>query len=143
MCHITFLSTTAPDDFQGVDDDHFRLERVADDEGEEAARSLAFPHRWYVECRFGGCSCHFRNWLEENPPEFGAPEDWFEEDPEDVEATRAFYDFVAGLVAAGHEVDIVTVWTGSVPRHTWDVSLSEVSREAFRFMDGFRFLIRD
>lgn len=139
MCHITFVSTTSEADFRGVDEPHFHLYPVEADEQEEAATRLSYPHRWYLEGRYGGCSCHFRNWVRQNPPEFWEPQDWFEEDPEDVEATRAFYDLIARLVGEGEKVDIVTVWEGEDVLHDRELSLSEVSREAFRFMDSIRF----
>ena len=89
--------------------------------------------------RYGGCSCHFRNWLKENHPEFWEPQDWFSEDPEDIESTRAVYDLLAHLVEDGERVDVSSAWTGEEVSHDLEVSLSCVGRDAFRFMDGFRF----
>lgn len=79
--------------------------------------------------------------LRDNPREFGAPEEWYEENPEDIEATKAFYDFVAGLARAGHRVDSVTLWDEEPASAiaTLVVDFSKVSREAFRFFDGVRF----
>ncbi|HMS54968.1 MAG TPA: hypothetical protein PKA27_06170 [Fimbriimonadaceae bacterium] len=122
-----------------MDDLNFRLQPVEPDEQEAAVLRLSFPNRWFLECRYGGCSCHFRNWDRQNPPEFWEPQDWFEEDPEDVEATQAFYDLVVRLVGEGEKIDIVTVWTGEDVLHERTISLVEVSKAAFRFMDGFRF----
>jgi hypothetical protein len=142
VCNVTHLSTTSSEDLAGVDGKNFVLEKISPDFLDDGAGFLEFPSRWFVACRYGGCSCHFRNWARENPPEFGAPEEWCEEDPEDVEATGAFYDFVAKLVRAGHQVDTVTVWTSDGPFDTiWtrEVSLSDVSREAFRFIENYRF----
>lgn len=125
-----------------MDGKHFVLERIAPDYFRYAAGFLEYPNRWFVACRFGGCSCHFRNNLRENPPEFCAPEEWLEEDPEDVDATLAFYDFVTKLVRAGHQIDTVTVWASDAPFDTIatrEVSLSDVPRDAFRFFDEYRF----
>ena len=55
---------------------------------------------------------HFRNWLKENHPEFWEPQDWFSEDPEDIESTRAVYDLLAHLVEDGERVDVSSAWTG-------------------------------
>ena len=133
------MSTTSEANLEASDGVHYLLHAVTDEEREAAVEHLAYRSRWFVACRFGGCSCHFRSFVEGNPREFWEPQDWFEEDPEDVEATRAFYDLVSSLVGHGHQVDIVTVWSGDAVRHQFDVSLSEVSREAFGFMDGTRF----
>jgi hypothetical protein len=133
------MSTTSDADLEGSDGAHYRLRAVSADEQEPAIEPLAYPFRWFVECRFGGCSCHFRNFLEGNPPEFWEPQDWFEEDPDDVEATRAFYDLLSQLVREGHRVDIATAWSGDEVRHALEVSLSKVSRADFRFMDAYRF----
>lgn len=103
---------------------------------------MEFPNRWFLGCRYGGCSCHFRNLLRENPPEFGAPEEWFPEDPDDIDATAAFYDLVSRLIAEGHQVDTVTVWTGDYPFDSiWTrvVCLDTVSRQESRFIDQHRF----
>jgi|SRR5579862_5611277 len=142
MCHVIFMSTTSTQDFSGVDGEHFLLERLAEVETEPAARVLGYPNRWFLAGRYGGCSCHFRHFLRENPPEFWEPQEWFEEDAEDVDATRAFYDLMVGLVNSGHDLDLGIAWEGEVASRTMEVSLREVSREAFRFLDGSRLVIR-
>jgi hypothetical protein len=141
VCHTTFLSTTCAPDFRGINDKHFHLFPLTEVDDQVPARCLQFPYRWSLECRYGGCSCHFRNWVKENPPEFWEPQDWFEEDPEDIEATQAFYDFMESLVGRGERLDIVTVWSGDDLFGELEVSLSVVSRAAFRFMDGYRFIV--
>jgi hypothetical protein len=35
------------------------------------------------------------------PPGFGEPEDWFSEDPGDIEATNSVHDFFENLVTQG------------------------------------------
>lgn len=144
MCYVVYLSTTFAEDLGTPGGGLFNLIPVDDDDAEEAIDLLSFPNRWYLESKHGGCSCHFRHWCEVNGDEFGPPEEWFPEDMEDVEATQAFYDLVSGLVSGGHFVDLVDAWsmTPKEKIRTLDVSLSEVKREAFRFFENARFVIR-
>jgi hypothetical protein len=145
MCHLTCISTTSIEDFAGVDDVHFRLEWLGDGSSEPSARFLEYPNKWFLSGKYGGCSCHFRNFMR-GWEDLGFHEelDWSPEDEEDVESTRAFYDFMVRVVSEGNKLDTVTVWTGDEPFDriwTRDVSLSEVSREAFLFLDDYRYRI--
>lgn len=150
VCNVIFLSTTSDEDLSLTGGGLFRLYRVALDERETAVRTLKHPHRWYLECRYGGCSCHFRHsdniqFEGSSPvavdPTFGPPEEWCPEDDDDLESTAAFYDLLLRLIGVGHQVDVVDVWNGddSGAVRTMSVSLSSVPREHFRFFESYRF----
>jgi len=108
---------------------------------------LAYPRQWYLQSRYGGCSCHFRHVIyhEGSGPAFGVPEDWCSEDEDNIEDTAAVYDLLCRLVAEGHRVDLVDFWNGewsgdgAMEEVTVTVRLSEVPREAFRFFEEYRF----
>ncbi|MCW5941620.1 MAG: hypothetical protein KIS66_05275 [Fimbriimonadaceae bacterium] len=166
MCHLITLSTTRPDDLREIEQACCVFEPLDADDPIGAA--LEHPHRWFVACRFGGCSCHFRHahgpalawdpaaggpqesggWVEDpqTEPSFGPPEDWSPEDADDVRATAEFWEILRSLAASGDAVEVVCVWEEppgtEVEVRTWDVSLREVPRESFRFHDGWRFRIR-
>jgi hypothetical protein len=72
---------------------------------------------------------------------FSPPEDWFPEDADDIEATKAVYDLLSKMLAEGHKVDLVDVWVGTKPEAITerDVSLSEVDRDSFRFFENRKF----
>jgi hypothetical protein len=150
MCNVVFLSTTSAEDLSREGDGLFHIRPIPDQEPEEIVNLLRHPHRWYLECRYGGCSCHFRYTQIVEPkgrshvavdPAFGEPEDWSPEDDDDIESTAAFYDLLSKLVARGESVDLVAAWEGTEASdlRSIDVSLSAVPRPAFRFFDGYRF----
>jgi hypothetical protein len=141
MCYVVYLSTVSEEDLSAHNHGLFMLSRVEDRDEEPAISLLRYPNRWYLESKYGSCSCHFRHWMEGNGDEFGPTVDWFPEDPEDVESTAAFYDIVARLVRAGDEVDVVDAWNGTPTEdiRTIDVSLARVDRDSFRFFENARF----
>lgn len=144
MCYLIYMSTTSPEDLSPSGGGLFRLFRVDAANQEPALTPLRHPRRWYLESKQGGCSCHFRHWMEVNGDEFGPPVEWFPEDEEDVESTTAFYDVIARLVSEGHDVDLVDVWNGTDAEavRAVDVSLSDVDRESFRFFESARFAFK-
>lgn len=161
MCNLIALSTTCPDDLRQIEQTCCVFEPLGEDDPLGAL--LELRHRWFVSSRYGGCSCHFRHWTgwynhpgetrsdgtpvmhRETEPHFGPPEDWFPEDDDDVRATAEFWDILHGLATDHHAVEVACVWESSNADYevrTVDVSLREVTREAFRFCDGWRFRIR-
>ncbi len=76
--------------------------------------------------------------------DFEPPSDWFPEDADDVEATKAVYDVLARLLTDGHKVDLVDVWENSQPDAitALNVSLSEVGRDSFQFFENHKFDLR-
>ena len=148
MCYTVFFSTTSDEDLSEAGHGLFTPYRTDGHTWEEEAiELLAHPNRWYLECRYGGCSCHFRH-IESYIATFGLPGDPLpggqDEDEDDIESTAAFYDLIKRLVDEGHDIDVIDVWSDTPNERvqTMDVSLSEVTRDTFRFFASHRFMLR-
>jgi hypothetical protein len=105
---------------------------------------LEHPNKWFVGSR-QGCSCGFRHlYISSVVLGFGEPEDWFPEDPEDIEATLRFVAIVRELVGQGAHVDCIDVWGLSTEsasiEGTIHVDLSQLDDRAFRFFEDHRFV---
>ena len=152
MCNVLHFSTTSGEDFSAQPHENYIIGRPREgDEGHLAL--LAHPHKWYVACRFGGCSCHFRHYgqflmtdgvlIGDPDATFAAPgeDPYADDDEQEVEDTRALYDLFSRLLAEGHRVDVLDSWNGEDLHRvrTLDVSLSSVPRAAFRFFEACRF----
>jgi hypothetical protein len=136
MCTMVYLSTDSNRDLSQDDRPPLLMFQKDLVDPEHGISLLQHPHRWFVGA-MGACSCYFRH-LYSIELGFGPPEDWAPEDPENVEATRQFYDVVAALLAAGNRVDCVSQWveTPADAIDHLDVDLAVVSREAFRFFEN-------
>jgi hypothetical protein len=101
---------------------------------------MLYKHPWYVGSK-AGCSCTFRHLLSVELG-FGEPLRWFPEEADEIEATKMFYDVVAGLTSAGHKVDCIEIWSGTkkdqIKRLT--VDLDNIPRDAFRFFENHHFI---
>src|SRR5690242_15091244 len=110
MCYVLTISTTSDEDLRLRSNTHYQIEPVGSDP--EAALSLHLhENRWCITGPFGGCSCSFRHLAEGSTAfDFASPENWMEEDPEDLEATKSVYDMLTGILASGHQLDLIDVW---------------------------------
>jgi hypothetical protein len=139
MCYELILSTTSGDDLSQFNDEGLRFDRSHPER--LATDALSHPHKWYIGSRTG-CSCSFRHQYE---PEqgFGAPEEWFQENQADIEATLKLIRLVRSLIARGEHVDCVDLWAGSDPSpgapSNMDVDLSRIRDEEFRFFENHHF----
>jgi hypothetical protein len=74
---------------------------------------------------------------------FSEPVDWYEEESEDIEATKQFYRIIKEQIDRGFKIDIVDKWEGtelnSIKR--LEVNLSQVSENEFRFFENYLFEI--
>lgn len=143
MCYAVYLSTTCDADLTAWGNELCRLEKNVFPEDQEILDLLQHPHQWFVT-RYGGCSCHFRH-LVNHPdlPDFGPPEDWAPEDPDDIESTAAAYDIFKRLVEDGFDLDVVSVWSGCEADEVakLDVRMADVPRDSFRFIENTMFLV--
>ena len=141
MCYLLYISTTSLEDISRLPSKlyHFRPLTKADEPA--IVRLLDHPQRWFLECQYGGCSCHFRHLCAGNERDFSPPADWFPEEADDIEATKAVYDVLARLFASGYKVDLLDLWEDTKPDAitTLDISLSTVDRAAFRFFESYKF----
>ena len=136
---MILFSTDSEEDLSSASGGLFIVEPCEKDNPHEAEQYLQHPRKWQLICRYGGCSCHFRRILTEEP-EFMGPADWLPEDEDDVESTAAFFEFAGNLVSRGHRLDLVDVWDSEPQlKGTLEVSLGNVSKEEFLFFEGFRF----
>ena len=146
MCNIVHISTTGPEDLSQAPECGWLLSAPDPSEYPDSQGLLRFPHKWYLQGRYGGCSCHFRHTIysEAQPPTFGVPEDWYPEDPENIEDTGRVYELLTRLVREGHRVDVLDSWNGewtgdkTEDVETVTVKVSELCREEFRFFEGYR-----
>jgi len=144
MCNSIYFSTTCPDDLTGQYGT-YRLRRPGPKEITLIGDVLKHPHQWSLESGVGGCSCHFSVMIGLDGYEhyeFGVPQEWMPDDPEHVAATADFYDRIKGILSAGYEVDLVTMWSEELDDELiYEVNLNQVTREEFRFFDyaTFRF----
>lgn len=142
MCHLIFFSTDCEDDLLDTPQDNYRIERPPQKVVEELEPLLAHKNTWYMGCRYGGCSCHFRNLLKESASlGFGEPEEWFKEEEDDFGPTIAAFEFFEDLIKRGHKVDVHDVWADEIPAKakTVKVSVSKLPPSHFRFIQNLRF----
>jgi hypothetical protein len=137
MCYVVFLSTSDPGDLTAHNTGLLRFSRELG--REPAVELLEHPFRWHVGSR-QGCGCGFRHLT---APELGfnTPEEWFPEEPEDLHATAEFFAVVQSLIAAGHKVDCVDVWTqtGCDLVRRMEVATSTLRDGEFRLFENHHF----
>jgi hypothetical protein len=139
MCYELILSTTSGDDLARFNDEGIRFDNSPPDH--PSFSHLLYSNKWFIGSRTG-CSCSFRH-VHEPEQGFGVPEEWFLENPADIEATLKLIRLVRSLIARGERVDCVDLWAGSdaspgtPPR--MDVDLSRVRDEEFRFFENYHF----
>ena len=141
MCYLIYLSTTSLEDLSHLPSKLYRFLPLTKHDDPAIVNLLGHPVRWYLQCQYGGCSCHFRHLGEGSDLDFAPPADWCPEDADDIEATKAVYDVLEGMLTDGHKVDLMDVWVNTKPEAitVFDVSLSEVDRDSFRFFENRKF----
>lgn len=139
MCYLLYLSTDSQQDLTKYNNKLIKFEKVIGKDEELPQQLLSYSNIWYVGSSTG-CSCGFRHLMY---PEFGfsEPVDWYEEDEEDIEATKQIYQIFKELLLAGNKVECVDKWAGVDSKNieTKDVSLSQVSCREFRFIENYKF----
>jgi hypothetical protein len=144
MCYSIYLSTTSPEALDKAPSSLFHFYRVTENDDPEIVSLLDYPERWFLECQYGSCSCHFRHLMAENDLGFGPSVDWFAEDADDVEAMIAVYNVFKRILARGHQLDLVDSWNSTPPEDiiTQEVSLNDVPADHFRFFERHKFILR-
>ncbi len=92
-----------------------------------------------------GAECGFRHlYVGSVELGFSAPEEWFPEEQEDIEATLQFVQVVQSLLASGFKVECVDAWDNQAKTPnlsgTVEVDLKKIGASAFRFFENHRFV---
>ena len=142
MCYGVYISTDSFEDLARRNSELVRFEKVSDPSADPSIGLLDFPNKWFIGSK-SGCSCTFRH-LSAIELGFGEPEDWYEEEQDDLEATGELYGTLVLLLKSGHKVDLVDRWEGSGPENmrVLEVSLDDVSKKAFRLFEDHKFIFK-
>lgn len=141
MCYSVYLSTTSNANLLEWGNELCKFEKEILPDDQEIVDLLQHPNKWFIT-RYGGCSCHFRHFM--NYPDFeafGVPEEWREEDADDIESSAATYDLFMKLLDSESELDVVSVWTDCTAEEVTnlEVRLADIPRDSFRFVENVMF----
>jgi hypothetical protein len=140
MCYIVYISTDFAGDLSRHNSALISFEKDLTNCEPEIRGLLQYKHPWYVGSK-AGCSCTFRHLLSVELG-FGEPVDWYVEHPDEIEATKIFYDVVTSLISSGNKVDCIDIWawTKKDQIKRLGVDLLSISRDAFRFFENHHFV---
>lgn len=142
MCYMIVLATDSIEDLSAKNSGNLKFSSELPGLSQE--RFLSFERRWFLEGS-EGCSCGFRHLSSGSISlGFGAPESWYPEAPEYLEATREFIGIVRSLLAGGSKVECIDIWCDQPASDGLDgalnVNLTEMSDDAFRFFENHHFV---
>lgn len=139
MCYTVYLSTDSSNDLSVHNTQLVRFKKYEVNTDDPIVTLLDFPHQWHVGSK-SECSCTFRHLMSIDLG-FGAPVDWYHEEPDELNATRELYSIIVSLLLTGHQVDCIDKWEGTEPEdiQTLEVSLDEVPPETFRLFENHKF----
>lgn len=145
MCYMTIISTTSDIELTKYNTKYVVFGKAMPGLPEEIF--LQHPNKWYVGSK-DGCSCGFRHLMSENYPALGfaEPEDWFEEDQEDIDATIELVQVFKDIISNNSKLDCVDAWSNDSdepPVLSGDliVDLNQISQASFRLVENYRFEI--
>jgi len=143
MCYRVYISTDSDEDLSKRNSELVRFEKLTDANAGSCTQLLDLTNKWYVGSKTE-CSCTFRHLAVGSDFEFSEPEDWYEEEQDELDATRELYRTIAYLLSSGHKVDLVDQWYDTQPEDitTLDVSLDDVSENAFRMFENHKFRLK-
>jgi hypothetical protein len=139
VCYLVVLSTSSDEDLSEYNNELVHFEKEIPDLAE--IEKLKYQNKWYLGSK-SGCSCTFRH-LYSTELGFASPVDWYPEEEDEIDATLQVAKIIRQLVNQGESVDCIDIWEGNKNNQleikTINVNLSEVSDEAFRFMENYLF----
>ena len=140
MCYLVYISTNFEGDLAQHNSGLISFEKDVSEGDPDIIDLLQYKNRWYVGSK-AGCSCTFRH-LHSIELGFGEPVEWYAEDPDEIDATRLFYDVMIDLISSGNQVDCIEIWTGTKKDQIkrLEVNLGSISRKAFRFFENHHFV---
>lgn len=135
MCDYIVISTDSPENLELLA--HHSAYFSKDMHHLEPALSmLKHEHKYRLYEKVSRCGCGFRT-LDPNLG-FIEPQDWLEEDKEELENTYFAYDNIKRLLQQGFEVDCIAIWTTQQPDdNIYDynkINLNEITRDKFAFL---------
>ncbi|WP_372796328.1 hypothetical protein [Pontiella sp.] len=139
MCYALYMSTDCPDDLSRQSTERIRFSRPSS----SCPSILKHEHKWYIGSK-SGCSCTFRHLCHESVElGFRAPEDWYPEDRDGIDATRELYKILKDIVTRGGRVEVLDCWSGDEENKAelLEVSLEQVSADRFRLFEGYLFTL--
>jgi hypothetical protein len=142
MCYMTVLSTSCETDLTVNNNEFVKFSKSLPGVPEE--KYLAHAFKWFIGSK-SGCSCELRHlYVSSVELGFGEPEEWFPEEPGDINATKQIAATIRALVSSGAEVDCVDAWAheqkeAAALAGDITVCLSDVSDTKFRFFEVHRF----
>lgn len=143
MCYAVYLSTDNTDDLSLRNSELVRfqpLDDLSEAERQDTCISLLdHPYRWYVGSK-AHCSCTFRH-LFSIELGFGEPVNWYEEEQDQIDATKELYVVLEAILSSGHHCDLIDRWEWAEPDliKVLDVSLADVSQTSFRLYENHKF----
>lgn len=142
MCYEVYISTDYPVNLAERSSTLVRFEKIIDPEKLKSIEILDFPNKWYVGS-LSGCSCTFRHLMSVELG-FMEPVDWFEEEQDNIDATRELYKTLSFILSSGYRLDLLDRWYEDKPEviKTIDVSLDEVSETTFRLFEKHKFRLK-
>lgn len=144
MCYMVYISTDSPVDLTDRNTELVRFAKVINLETDPCLSVLEFPNKWEVGSK-SGCGCTFRHlYIESVELGFSEPEDWYQEEKDELDATLQLYKALNDILESGHHLDLVDRWEGAEPDNitTVEVSLDEVSEAAFRMFENHKFKLK-
>ena len=139
MCYTVIISTSSSEDLTQYNTELVRFSANLSDIPEKG--KLRYPHQWYIGSK-SGCSCTFRH-LHSPELGFSAPVDWYEEVPDEIEATLQVVKVFRRLIEGGHALDCVDTWPQKeglpADLEELEVDLRAIKDEEFRFIENHHF----
>jgi hypothetical protein len=143
MCNFILLSCDSGIDLTNFENEWLCFKALKDNDLalNPEVKYLSYANNWLITSQTSpGCGCGFRHVMHINHGMgFGEPEDWYEEDTEDILATKAFYRVVRTLVNQGCQVDSFDLFDNNEGITTLlnrlDIDTQHISADAFRFFE--------
>lgn len=134
MCDFIVISTDSPEDLSKLDHDTACFSK--DTGYETPLELLKYPNRYRLFVKAYPCGCFFRM----VDPNFGMiePQDWSDEDDDELYNTYFAYDTIKRLLSEGYQVDCISIWTSQTEEDSvvdyGTVNLNKISRDEFAFL---------
>jgi hypothetical protein len=140
MCYRVYISTNSVDDLSERNSELVKFEKVTEADSECFIDLLEFPNKWYVGSKTD-CSCTFRHLAGGSDFEFEEPQDWCQEEQDNIDATLDLYSSLVFLLSLGYKVDLIDQWYEAKREDiiTIDVSLDTVSQKKFRLFENYKY----